>query len=169
MLIDIWCTQFLSFSFFLDCRLKRCTVLLLTLLTITQCYKNDKRIYDTTDNDYNDGNLDSLTNLENKRKESNNVEKPIMMEIEKNHQTNERITKTINISPILTKENITSLSSKKRKNRPKLKSNVEKRELEDAVEYGLKAMEELINVKEPQWYKMGKYIILCILLYYIEN
>ena len=32
-----------------------------------------------------------------------------------------------------------------------------KRELDDAVEHGLRAMQELLEVKEPKWYQMGEY------------
>ncbi|XP_063915826.1 chorion peroxidase-like isoform X2 [Zophobas morio] len=33
-----------------------------------------------------------------------------------------------------------------------------KRELDDAVEHGLRAMQELLEVKEPKWYQMGLYL-----------
>lgn len=128
-------------------------MLLLTLLTITQCYENDKRFYDTRDNDYVD--VDTLTNLEDKRKESN-FKKEIPTENDGNNQSKERISKISNIFPLLMNMKNTTLSPKRRKNGSKIATKLEKRELDDAVEYGLKAMEELINVKEPQWYKMGK-------------
>lgn len=50
-------------------------------------------------------------------------------------------------------------------------SKIDKRELDDAVDYGIRAMQELIEVKEPKWYKMGK-LLLCDgtidILYYLH-
>ncbi|EFA05698.1 chorion peroxidase isoform X1 [Tribolium castaneum] len=48
-------------------------------------------------------------------------------------------------------------------------NKIDKRELDDAVDYGIRAMQELIEVKEPKWYKMGLYLDAKEPAHYVAN
>ncbi|RZC43164.1 chorion peroxidase-like, partial [Asbolus verrucosus] len=124
-----------------------------TILTVQPFRRIQNVLTDRT----NDNDTHNLTKFELRRKESDYLENSTTTNKEK-ESIGQLFDDSNNTDLAKTVQSESHLKTNRPDGKEKKSDEVHKRELDDAIEYGLKAMQELLEVKEPHLYKMGLYL-----------